>query len=159
MESLVKSLKVLADEKRFRILQLLMAGDLCVGALAAQLGVSTPAVSQHLKILREAGLVKGEKRGYWVHYMVDKKALSQIAEKLQKLVETSEYREIFCWRINEFPANTTQQKEDAMCQNCCQQLDKLKDKPETCAPEQIKECHGDSGGHPCAGEDCPSEKE
>ena len=90
MVSLIQSLKALADEKRLRILQILTVGDLCVGALAAQLGVSNPALSQHLKILREAGLVKGEKRGYWGHYMVDKKALMQIAEKLQACVEMSE---------------------------------------------------------------------
>jgi len=149
MESLVKSLKALADEKRFRILQLLGAGDLCVGALAGRLGVSKPAVSQHLKIMREAGLVKGEKRGYWVHYMVDKNALMQIAEKLQKLSEMTEYQETVCWRINDFLPDANQQKGDAMCRNCCQQPDKLKDKPEGCRPEQIKECHGDGGTHPC----------
>ena len=157
--SLAQSLKALADEKRIKILRLLSKSDLCVGALAAHLGVSKPAVSQHLKILRQAGLVTGEKRGYWVHYMVDKNALIQIAEKLQKLSEIPEYRETVCWRINEFPPDTTQPKEDTMCQNCCQQPDNLKDKPESCTPEQIKECHGDGGGHPCAGEDCPSEKE
>ncbi len=36
-----------------------------------------------------------------------------------------------------------------MCQNCCQQPEKLKDKPESCTPEQIRECHGDDAGHPC----------
>ena len=159
MESLVKSLKALADEKRFGILQLLMAGDLCVGALAGRLGVSKPAVSQHLKILREAGLIKGEKRGYWVHYTVEKEALIQMAEKLQKLSEIPENRETVCWRINDFPPDANQQKENAMCQNCCQQPDKLKDKPESCTPEQIKECHGDGGGHPCTTENCSAEKE
>ena len=40
-----------------------------------------------------------------------------------------------------------------MCQNCCQQPDKLKDKPENCTPEQIRECHGDDKDHPCVKED------
>ena len=36
-----------------------------------------------------------------------------------------------------------------MCTNGCQQLEKLKDRPENCTPEQIRECHGDAEGHPC----------
>lgn len=36
-----------------------------------------------------------------------------------------------------------------MCQNCCQRPEKLKDTPERCTPEQIRECHGEDAGHPC----------
>jgi len=36
-----------------------------------------------------------------------------------------------------------------MCQDCCQQPEKLKDRPQECSPEQIKECHGDTAEHPC----------
>ncbi len=36
-----------------------------------------------------------------------------------------------------------------MCKNCCQQPEKVKDKPENCSQEQIRECHGDAGEHPC----------
>ncbi len=36
-----------------------------------------------------------------------------------------------------------------MCENCCQQPDKLKGAPEECSPEQIRECHGDTAEHPC----------
>jgi len=36
-----------------------------------------------------------------------------------------------------------------MCTNCCQQPEKLKDRPQDCTPEQIRECHGDTGDHPC----------
>ncbi|MEF8822671.1 MAG: hypothetical protein V5B78_10635 [Desulfohalobiaceae bacterium] len=38
-----------------------------------------------------------------------------------------------------------------MCQDCCQQPEKLKDRPENCTPEQIRECHGEAEGHPCTG--------
>jgi len=37
-----------------------------------------------------------------------------------------------------------------MCSNGCQQPEKLKDRPENCTPEQIRECHGDDAEHPCA---------
>ena len=45
-----------------------------------------------------------------------------------------------------------------MCEKrrCCQQPEKLKDKPEKCSPEQVKECHGDPEEHPCLDE--PEEK-
>jgi len=36
------------------------------------------------------------------------------------------------------------------CKEHCQYPHKLKDKPENCTPEQIRECHGDEAGHPCA---------
>ena len=37
-----------------------------------------------------------------------------------------------------------------MCEDTCQHPEKLKGKPGECSPEQIKECHGDEKGHPCA---------
>ena len=39
-----------------------------------------------------------------------------------------------------------------MCKGCCERPEKLKDKPENCTPEQIRECHGDVKTHPCQGE-------
>lgn len=147
--ALVQSLKALADENRMKILQILLSGDLCVGALADQLGISKPAVSQHLRVLREAGLVRGEKRGYWTHYEVDRPAIARIAAELQQLGETPRASGSLCFRIGDFPPDVIQLKEDGMCQNCCQQPDKLKDKPEHCSPQQIRECHGDVEEHPC----------
>lgn len=148
------ALKALADENRLKILGMLLNGDLCVGALASHLGVSKPAVSQHLRILRKAGFVRGEKRGYWTHYMVDRQAIFQIAEELKKLGETQNINTTICWRISEMPPDEPEAKEVDMCQNCCQQPDKLQDKPENCPPEQIRQCHGDTKDHPCAKEDC-----
>ena len=147
--SLIQSLKALADKKRLTILRMLLGTDLCVGALAKQLGISKPAVSQHIRILREAGLVTGEKRGYWTHYMVNKAALVRIAEELHELATNEKPLGIICWRINEKPVETHQSEEANMCQNCCEQPIKLKDKPENCSPGQIKECHGDTKEHPC----------
>ena len=148
----IKSLKAVADEKRLKILKLLLSSDLCVGALANHLGVSKPAVSQHLRILRKAGLVKGEKRGYWTHYMVDRQALARIAAELGELSAGDNHYQTICWRINEAPENTHKLEEVNMCENCCQQPEKLKDKPENCTPEQIRECHGDTKEHPCTKE-------
>lgn len=66
---------VLADPTRLKLVKLLQGQRgreaLCVNALAQLLGVSQPAVSQHLRVLRSFGLVKGERRGYHIHYFVN----------------------------------------------------------------------------------------
>ena len=87
MEDISKTLKSLADPKRFQIINLLLKYDLCVGALANHIEISKAAVSQHLQILRKAGLVKGEKRGYWTHYMVERDILKQIADALVDMAQ------------------------------------------------------------------------
>ena len=62
----------LADPTRLKLAKLLCRqrdpNALCVNALADLLGVSQSAVSQHLRVLKAIGLVKGERRGYHIHY-------------------------------------------------------------------------------------------
>lgn len=89
MEHLEKLLKTLGDESRFKIVKLLLNHDLCVGAITHHLGISKPAISQHLQVLRKAGLVKGEKRGYYTHYMVERHVLKQIADALLDMAQQS----------------------------------------------------------------------
>jgi len=95
MNAFVQTLKALADETRFRIIDVLLTHDLCVGALAGRLNISKAAVSQHLQILRKAGLVRGEKRGYWTHYSVNRNAIHDIAEELiQRAGQAPDFRMI-----------------------------------------------------------------
>jgi len=79
-------LKALADETRFNIVELLLQHDFCVRALAKRLGVSEAAVSQHLQILRKAGVVRGEKRGYFTHYRVENEALENASDELREMI-------------------------------------------------------------------------
>jgi DNA-binding transcriptional ArsR family regulator len=60
--------RALSTDSRVRIVQLLSKDTLCVGALSRFTGISAGAVSQHLRILRSAGLVRSERRGYFIHY-------------------------------------------------------------------------------------------
>ena len=85
MENQAKLHKALADENRIEIIKLLLKYDLCVGALSQRLNISKSAISQHLKILREVGLVWGEKRGYFTHYMVNKEKLEILGQEILKL--------------------------------------------------------------------------
>ncbi len=72
-----KIFKVLSVDTRVRLIEMLRPGKLCVNALARALQVSPAAVSQHLRILRDADIVVAEKRGYFVHYWINEKTLSE----------------------------------------------------------------------------------
>jgi len=86
---LARILKVLSVETRVRMVRLLKARVLCVGALAGRLDVTQGAVSQHLRILRDAGLVIAEKRGCFVHYRLDEKTLAMWRAAIDKLLTSS----------------------------------------------------------------------
>jgi ArsR family transcriptional regulator len=77
---------VLADGTRLRLVKLLCRQPepdaLYVNALARILGVSQSAVSQHLRILKGIGLVNGERRGYHIHYSLNREML----ERYRKLI-------------------------------------------------------------------------
>jgi ArsR family transcriptional regulator len=83
---LAEMFKILSDPTRLKLVSLLVEhnGALCVNALANNLGVSQSAVSQHLRILRQAGLVKGDRRGYHVHYFLNQDKLEQYKTKLSE---------------------------------------------------------------------------
>ena len=86
IEELTEIFKALSDPTRLRLVKLLSAneGALCVNALAGKLEVSQSAVSQHLRVLRQAGLVRGERRGYFVHYSLDSDRLEQYKARLRE---------------------------------------------------------------------------
>ena len=85
-ERLTRIFKALSAEPRVRIVQLLSDGARCVGALSARLDITQGAVSQHLRILRDAGLVISEKRGYYVHYRMNQKTLEKWKEATHGLL-------------------------------------------------------------------------
>lgn len=72
------ALAALADPMRRQVLEALRHGPRPVGAIAARLPVSRPAVSQHLKVLKEAGLVREERQGTRHIYEIDPKGLGPL---------------------------------------------------------------------------------
>jgi ArsR family transcriptional regulator len=78
-------LKAIADETRIKILTLLLKHNYCVRALARNLDFSEATISQHLKVLRKAGLLIGEKRGYFMHYDVQRETLHELAREIEAL--------------------------------------------------------------------------
>ena len=108
MDNLTRILKALSDENRLTIIGMLLRHDLCVGALSKHLDISEAAVSQHLKVLREAGLVTGEKRGYYTHYMVNRDLIRQTAGELTRLAEQNR-EEMRCGKGDEHNCCRTEQ--------------------------------------------------
>lgn len=82
----VDMFRVLGVDTRVRIIELLKAqGPLGAKELAKQLGISPAAVSQHLRLLRQAGLVRSERKGYWIPYSIDEEALEKCGRQLAKV--------------------------------------------------------------------------
>ena len=114
--------KALAAPARINMIQFLKKRALCVGALAKILGITPGAVSQHLGILKKAGLVEAEKRGYFMHYRLNPKTLARWKEALEQFLTTPIYCE---------PCIFIKQGGGTMC-TCkteCQKPEELKGKP------------------------------
>jgi DNA-binding transcriptional ArsR family regulator len=86
---LVSFHKALASRSRLRILSLLARRSLCVNALARSLGISQPAVSQHLEVLKAARLVAGERMGTMVHYRLDRERVKLVDASTARLLGRS----------------------------------------------------------------------
>ena len=75
--------KVLSVDTRIRIIEILkQKGPLGANEMSEMLGVTPSAVSQHLKVLKYAGLVRNERKGYWIPYEIDPVALEKCGEFL-----------------------------------------------------------------------------
>lgn len=77
--------KAMGDPVRLRLLSMIAshrAGEACVCELTGVFDLSGPTISHHLKVLREAGLISGERRGTWVYYRVERERLRQVSALL-----------------------------------------------------------------------------
>jgi ArsR family transcriptional regulator len=82
---LSKVFKALGDPVRLRLASLIAShegGEACVCDLTDAFDLSGPTISHHLKVLREAGLIVGERRGTWVYYRIQPGALRRLSAVL-----------------------------------------------------------------------------
>jgi ArsR family transcriptional regulator, arsenate/arsenite/antimonite-responsive transcriptional repressor len=82
---LARLFKAMGDPVRLRLLSLIAShegGEACVCDLTGVFDLTGPTISHHLKVLREAGLISGERRGTWVYYRVEPDALRRLSEVL-----------------------------------------------------------------------------
>jgi len=87
---LARIFRVLSADTRVRLIDLLKCRSLCVNALARVLKITPAAVSQHLRVLRDAGIVAPDKQGYFVHYRVNEATLADWNAAVRCLLETDE---------------------------------------------------------------------
>lgn len=81
--------KGIGNEHRYRMLMALVKGPMTVGDLTEVVGLTQPAVSQHLKTLRESGLVTDEKRGQEVYYALNAEYTLSLLTALVRDMEKS----------------------------------------------------------------------
>ena len=100
--------KVLGVDTRIKIIEFLKEkGPLGANEMAEMLGITPSAVSRHLKVLKHAGLVRNERKGYWIPYKIDPDALEKCGELLSTVCKCG------CkgaGRIREAELNHTQDK-------------------------------------------------
>ena len=84
-----RMLKALGEPMRLKIYQALLERKHCVRSLSKKLGISESAISQHMKVMNDAGLVYGEKYGYHTHYLPLQSAVDFLAEQFASMQAAS----------------------------------------------------------------------
>ena len=83
-EDLARAFGALADPVRLRLLSIVAdAGECCACDLVEPLGKSQPTVSHHTRVLADAGLIHGDKRGKWVWWRVDRARVKALRDALR----------------------------------------------------------------------------
>ena len=84
-----RMLKALGEPMRLKIYQAILERKHCVRSLSKKFGISESAISQHMKVMRDAGLVYGEKCGYHTHYLPLQAAADFLAEQFGQMRSAS----------------------------------------------------------------------
>jgi ArsR family transcriptional regulator len=89
-EQSAKLFAALADETRLTILNLLAEsrGEVCVCDITEIFKQGQPTISHHLKVLRDAGLITGDKRGKWVYYSLVPSRVEEVKTVLDQVIKT-----------------------------------------------------------------------
>ncbi|MBY6038069.1 metalloregulator ArsR/SmtB family transcription factor [Fictibacillus nanhaiensis] len=90
LEQLAECYKAMADKTRLNILALLRHEELCVCELVEILQMTQPSISQHLRKLKQAKLVKERRNSQWIFYSIDGEIYPFIKENLEALPDMSE---------------------------------------------------------------------
>ena len=84
----VKIFKALSDEKRLNILNLLKEGEKCACVLIEYMNIGQSALSYHMKILCDSGIVESRQEGKWTHYRLSKSGSEYAAKRLLELTSS-----------------------------------------------------------------------
>ncbi|WP_112180242.1 MULTISPECIES: metalloregulator ArsR/SmtB family transcription factor [Paraliobacillus] len=99
MDKAAMILKLLGDKTRLTMVKLLDTDDCCVCELVEIFEMSQPSISQHLRKLRDVGIVKEKRQGQWIFYSINKEndyygfieqIINQLPDQTEKLKELEE---------------------------------------------------------------------
>ncbi len=98
---IIFQLKAISDPTRYKIISLLLERHYCVQIISKKLNISESAVSQHMKVLKEADIVYGKKLGYHMHYLVKTDTLNLLKDEMSKMIQladqsSKELKDCFC---------------------------------------------------------------
>lgn len=145
VKDLAQFFKALGDETRLRLIYLLAKQAperaRCVGSLARALDTTASNVSQHLKVLKDLGLIVPSRHGYRIHYFLDQ---TQMAKYDLLRVELLGGTFTGQTNLEELEGTTMCCNQDKDCKH-----PDRKPNHEDCTPEQIEECHGEDVVHHC----------
>lgn len=85
MKDAAELFKIFCVDKRIGIIEYLKKGSMNVNSLASSLKITPSAVSQHLRVLKSAGLVRNERKGYFIHYSLNKDVLEEARQRLNRI--------------------------------------------------------------------------
>lgn len=77
-KNLYKAFKAIGEPTRLKIVKMLAQGSFCVCELSEYLDMLQPRISQHLKILKDEGLVREDRDGYWVYYSLNRESFHRL---------------------------------------------------------------------------------
>ncbi len=127
---LIKFIKLLTDKKRLRILNLLRENEMCVCELSGVLRVSQPLISHHLSTLKNSGMIKSRKIGYWSYFSLNLEGLSELKRSILEAV------------LKEFEKDSLAIQDLKRYNTCKSRSDKTKcfsiNKPKICPHARIK---------------------
>jgi ArsR family transcriptional regulator, arsenate/arsenite/antimonite-responsive transcriptional repressor len=86
MKKLVETAQAIFDLSRLQVIKLLQIREMCVCELAEILNLSSPRISQHLAVLRRAGIVKERREGKWIFYSLIPETLEEFDRSWGKLM-------------------------------------------------------------------------
>ena len=88
MNEKIKIFKAIGDETRVKILILLSNRNICAKGIAKHLEISEAAVSQHIKILKEANIITGYKEGYYILYHINEGIFNKCVSFINSISDT-----------------------------------------------------------------------
>ena len=89
-------LKAMSHPIRLQMVELLLQRQMCVRSLARYFEVSEPTISIHLKVLKNAGLIVGEKKSYYMHYHVIRESVAALSQFFAALSATPALEQQCC---------------------------------------------------------------